>query len=166
MKFDELIDAAIAEADDFVSALLAAELVQQAPTDVLDEWLHAYACRFVTLIIGERTRSVRTRARMDEPKRRFAAAVESDQPVTATAFDAHHVIDEMNTRRRVGDMTGADHKFVAAAYQQSGTTDLMLAAFHRQVSRLVGKKRTSEVMSVEQYLELERSISSKSKQAA
>lgn len=70
-------------------------------------------------------------------------------------------IDEANTRRKVADMTGDDHRFVAAKYGSSGRYDLMLEAFHKAVAREIGKKRTADVFTEGQYLNLLDSISSK-----
>jgi hypothetical protein len=55
-------------------------------------------------------------------------------------------------------MTGVDHVFVAAGYQRQERTAAMLAAFHVAVAKKVGKRTTAEVLSVEQYERLYRSI--------
>lgn len=83
----------------------------------------------------------------------FADAV-ADGAWTRSTFSEVIRIDSKDTMRRVSDMTGADHQFVADGYQASGQRDLLMAAFHRRVARLVGTKKTADVMSEEEYLRL------------
>ena len=74
-------------------------------------------------------------------------------------FSEAHVIDEDGTRKRAADMTGPEHLFVAeATYKKSANRALMLAAFHQAVAKKVGKRRTGDVLTEEQYEALYLSI--------
>lgn len=149
---------------DFVPAVVAAKvhavLLETAP-DVLDEWLRANSVIFLTDRIGQRLRQKRAVAAHQAKARAFGdAAVRAERgDVTAMRhFDVSYPVDDQNTWRRVGDMTGSDHLFVASRYQASGAYDLMIAAFHRAVAKKVGKKATAEVLTEEQYDALLRSV--------
>ena len=73
-------------------------------------------------------------------------------------FRTTYVIDEYNTRRRVKDMTGADHHFVADNYAQQGRYSLMLSDFHRAVAKQVGGQRTEDVLTEDDYARLFNSL--------
>lgn len=165
------IDAAIAAVvdewtpdDDFVVAVVAQKVeaqLRESNPDLLDAWLHAHASIFLGQLINERVRRRRHASLRQAPQRKFAEAAdaaENGDTVPLTQFLVDYEIDEDHTRRRVMDMTGADHQFVSDRYQASGSRDLMLSAFHRAVARKVGKKRTADVLSEAQYLDLYRSV--------
>ena len=73
-------------------------------------------------------------------------------------FTVDMCVDDKLTRRRVGDMTGADHLFVADGYAARSKTAALLARFHQAVAKKVGERRTSEVLSEEDYLRMQSSI--------
>jgi hypothetical protein len=156
----EAIRAAIGDGD-VVAAVVAeklhARLVESDP-DLLDGWLRASAVQFLTEAIGARDRSARTVSRRRSEARRFASAAESGDEAELSTFAVRLVIDEDNTRRPIGHMTGSDHLFVADGYARSAKTSLMLEAFHRAVAKKVGKKRTADVFSESQYDQMYRSI--------
>jgi hypothetical protein len=160
--FDDTIEAALDAIDgDFVAAILADKLVANAEATELNEWLHEHAVAFVTARIKERCASRRSSALRRAPARRFgkaAAAAESGDLEPISHFRVVYVVDDTDTRRSVGDMTGADHTFVASRYEQRGNRQLMLGAFHRSVAKKVGKRRTADVFTEEQYDALLRSI--------
>lgn len=134
------------------------------------KWLGQQARRTVHSIARERERAVRGQVRSrNAPSTVFGAAAESlanaqteDEAAASVArlsvFASVFVVNEENLRRRVADMTGEDHVFVADRYQSSGNRDLMLAAFHRQVGKKVGFKRTEDVLDEATYLSLLESV--------
>lgn len=162
------MNAAITEAlgeGDIVAPLIAeklhADLLETDP-DLLDGWLRACAVHFLTRAIGDRDRRERTAARTRGEARRFRAATEAavggdDAPLSLFAT-VRYVVDENETRRVLGDMTGTDHLFVADGYRESAAKARMLEAFHRAVARKVGKRKTSDVFTEAEYQRLYDSI--------
>lgn len=156
---------------DWVPALVAEKLIDRLKADdpdLLNGWLHTLAPQLLTDAISTRERSARTTARRRAGARAFEAARQAAESGNADAltvfsgsFAVTFVISDDDTRRRVADMTGADHKFVAAGYAREANTAKMLAAFHRAVAKKAGPKRTAEVMSEAEYDALYRSITGK-----
>lgn len=149
------------QGSDWVPALVAEKLIDQLKSDdpdLLNGWLHALAPQLLTDAISMRERSIRTVTRKRASSRAFAKAAAVGDVTELGSFAVTYVIDEGATRRRVADMTGSDHRFVASGYAQSAKRAQMLSAFHRAVAKKVGSKRTAEVMSEVEYDRLFRSI--------
>lgn len=68
------------------------------------------------------------------------------------------VVDDNNTRRFLGDMTGNDHEFVATRYEDSAKRDQMKSVFHRTIAKRVGGRKTSDVLAEEEYVEMYRNL--------
>lgn len=142
---------------------LHAQLLETDP-DLLDGWLRAVAVQVLREAIGARSRVQRTVARRRAGSRAFQkAAREAEDSGDAAPllglFAVNHVVDGDRNRKRAADMTGPEHLFVADnTYQRSANESLMLAAFHRAVAGKVGERRTSEVLTEEQYERLYLSI--------
>lgn len=147
---------------DFVPSLLASQIADQLrATDpgFLADWLDERASNVLLIEIDRILRSDRTKARSRYGARAFAAAAATGDVVTLSAFThVRFVVDDKNTRRALGDMTAADHLYVADKYEASGNRQLMLAAFHRAVAKRVGRKTTAEAMTEAQFRKLEDSI--------
>jgi len=163
MKFDERLSEFLdALTGDYIPAAAAEQFIATMETDHADElgeWLRANAVHFCTAAIGARRRSKRTTDRRRATARAFGKAAKSGDVDEVSVFTSvEFVVSEDNTVRKVGEMTGADHSFVASGYQVRGTTDLALAAFHRALSKKVGKKRTADVMSETTYERLRESF--------
>jgi hypothetical protein len=140
-----------------VAEKLHAQLLESDP-DLLEGWLRASAVHFLTRAIGDRDRRERSTARTRAEARRFAGAAKSGDAEELSTFAVRLVVDEDNTRRPIGEMTGADHLFVAGEYGRSAATARMLEAFHRAVASKVGKRKTSVVFTEAQYEQMYRSI--------
>jgi hypothetical protein len=168
--------AAATSGSDWVAAIVAEKLCGQlleGDPDLLDGWLHAMAVPLLRRAIGLRIHQERCAAKRGARAREFAAAAadlesadgEERESVTAALlgmFSEIHVVDADQTRKRAADMTGSEHLFVAEnTYQKSANTALMLAAFHRAVAKKVGKKRTADVLSEDQYEAMYLSITRK-----
>lgn len=158
---------------DFVLPVLAADLVtEMRKTDpaLLRGWLDANATQFVTQVLGDRARSERGRRAVDAPRSAFAEAADrfSDGDSDALKpFDLHFVIGDDMTRRRLGDMTRADHLFVANEHTKRSNAALFEAAFHKAVAkRIPAGKTTQDVMDEQEYLRLRSSIRAPKKSAA
>ncbi len=173
MTIEDYIAQRVSETPEFVPVVLAAQIedeLRQMHTSELAAWLDVRAGAIIhqhirTIIHRSRhlLRNGGARVERDaKPKRAFAKAAASGAEALieyrASVFDATYCIDAENTQRRLGDMTGDDHRFVATQYDASAAATAMLAAFHRQVAKVVGKKRTADVMSEEQLLKLRASI--------
>ena len=59
-----------------------------------------------------------------------------------------------NVQRKVGDMRGDDHRYLAEKRRQSSFRDSLMSQFHLRVADVVGDRRTAEAMSEEQYTRL------------
>lgn len=88
-----LIDDAISSASvgdgSYSPPLVATEIVEKLQAndpDLLDGWLHAQAGEFVREAISKIGRSARARAHKQEPRRKFAAAVEEHNAGDSTAL--------------------------------------------------------------------------------
>lgn len=154
---------------DFVAPVVAeklhAKLLETDP-DLLDGWLRATAVYALTRAIGDRDRRERTAARTRAEARRFReasdAAEAGDEDALSIFASVRYVVDDGETRRALGDMTGADHLFVADDYSASAAKARMLEAFHRAVAKKVGKRRTSEVFTEAEYQKLYDSLTGRS----
>lgn len=143
---------------DFVAQVEAQKFVAWAHehrgAELLDYLVEAAPSIFTNLI-ARRDTAARTRARLVADSVRFREAVEAGEIDT---WQISYVIDDSDTRRRLGDMTGADHRFVAAQYTTESNRQKLFAAFHVAVAKKVGARRTADVFTEEQYLALQASI--------
>lgn len=125
----------------------------------LDEWLTTHAAAFVSKHFAKRDRMARARAIQREPQRSFSEAVQaSAEGAGVGVFDKFLVINDDAVRRPIGEMTGVDHKFVARSYKNTGNRSLLLAAFHGAISNKLGKRRTADVFTEEQYLAMREQV--------
>lgn len=109
-----------------------------------------------------------TRARHQSRKSAFASTVRRVEQAGGTPTEAAFVatglladamvVAEGNVRKRVADMTGQDHLFVAGRYDHVGRRVKLLAQFHVAVAKKVGDSRTADVFTDEAYASLYRSI--------
>jgi hypothetical protein len=159
-ELPELVEEYLSIQTPDIPEILAAKLLEYLKTehpDVLSEWLHEHAQDFLTRRFSQRLRALAAEPRVDHGPRSSPFA-EFSSIVTASGrldgLDTFTAVFEVNSdgeKRTVAEMTEADHLFVSAGYQRSGTIDAMLAAFHRVIGRAVGKNTTAEVMTEEQY---------------
>jgi hypothetical protein len=152
-RMHDIIRGAIPEGDfipSVVAQKIATSLSEQEP-GFLDVWLHEHAAYFITHMLTIWVRNNR-RASIERAQHGiFRDAAERAQAGEGGVFAQLYVVSEERLRRRVGEMTGADHNFVAARYEGSAQRSALLAEFHRVVARKVKKRNTSSVMSEEQY---------------
>jgi len=155
-----LIDKALAS-DEVILSEVAASIVETMERDHPEElmaWLRSQAERLVRDEIGALMTSARSQAVSSSRAREFGDAIAADDVERVGLFATWHVVAESNLRKRLADMTGAEHLFVAEAYEVSANTALMRAAFHRALSKKVGKKRTADVISEAECERLLKSI--------
>lgn len=159
-EMSELISEATAGGE-WVPAVVAAELrgrLARTDPELLAGWLDTLAVQFLTEVITTRERSIRATARSRAGARTFGSAVKAGDVELVGSFAVTYVVGADNSRRRVADMTGDDHRFVAGGYRETEARARMLAAFHEQVARKAGDRCTAEVMSEAEYDLLYRSI--------
>jgi hypothetical protein len=73
-------------------------------------------------------------------------------------FQMVYTTDTTNTRKRVADMTGKDHDYVASQLENNVRRQKLVATFHRQVAEMVGDQRTADVIDEETYAKLYKSL--------
>lgn len=149
-----LVDARLADKTDVVAAALAADLLTTADPGLIDGWLRAHRAAILTSFIRHRANSFRSQQRHRALSKAFgeaAAGFANGDTEAMGSFEARYIVDEQETRRRVADMTGADHRFVAHSYEETAKGARMLAAFHRAVAKRCGARCTGDVFSEEEY---------------
>ena len=125
--------------------------------ELLSGWLLAKAPTIVCDYLRQIDHTSRGRVRITAPGKAFADAAarfEAGQSDAMVVFEARYVVNEDGARRRVADMTGPDHVFVAREYAESARTQKFLESVHRAVAKKVGDRKTSEVYTPEQYVAL------------
>lgn len=160
----EIIDASM-PAGDFIPAVWAEKIVaqlQETQPLLLEAWLHDHAVVFLTDFITHRLARQRRVVQRQAGRSAFAEAArlaaEGNVVPLRSLFEVVLVVDDKNTRRRQGEMTGEDHRYVATSYAASAKPLLLLEAFHQAVAKRIGKRRTSEVFTEEKFAALYRSI--------
>ena len=160
MSFEDRLESLRLSLDgDFVPAIVAQEFVDEMAREHPEElmsWLSGRAVQFCTVMLSRRLRQERLQWDRRSGARGFAESAKSDDvsPFLVVTYE----IDAEHTRRPLGQMTAADHMFVAARYRESGNRALMLAAFHEAVARKVGSKTTAEALTEEQYERMSRRL--------
>ncbi len=158
--FNELLAAHLdALPNGFVAAVEAERFrdsLRASHPEVLAAWLAEHELEMIRQAITGLDRRNRTLSRTRGAARQFGDA--GDDPERLSVFDIRFVVDGENLRKRVADMTGADHRFVADSYDSSATQAAMLAQFHRAIAKKVGKRRTADVLDAGQYESLLKSI--------
>lgn len=130
---------------------------------VIRVWLREQGSNTLGEFLRHKQSSARTKWRRGAAGRAFgesAKAFEKDgQSSHLSVFDLTYTVTDDNIRRKMGDMTGADHLYVAQSYTASAAKQKMLAAFHKKVAEIVGDARTADVINETDLEEMYRSIS-------
>lgn len=162
--FQKVIDAHMPTGD-YVLPLLAADIVaelREQDQDLLGGWLWLNAEQLVTGYLGDRLRAQRNRRRADGPRSAFAEAAAAFGDGDDSALDIFKkalVIDDHKTRRPIGKMTAADHRYVAKEYHTTAKSAQVLAGFHEAIARRIPNgKTTADIMDEAEYLRLRDSI--------
>ena len=156
----ELINAVL-DNGDFVPAVEARSidnLMRSKHRAAHDAFLSAESYHLYYEALTKANENRRQRARSHAPANDFARRA-AGNPNDLSVFLAWRMrVADDNTQRAVGDMVGADHIYVADHYCESKQESAMLEAFHRACAKKVGERKTSEVMSEEEFLKLYESI--------
>jgi hypothetical protein len=68
------------------------------------------------------------------------------------------VVSDDGMTKRIGELTGSDHAYIAGAYEVRGRRQLVFAAFHRLLAERVGDRTTEEVFNPEEYAALQQQL--------
>ncbi|HEY8977706.1 MAG TPA: hypothetical protein VIN75_26060 [Burkholderiaceae bacterium] len=176
-EMNAAIDAALPDGD-YVAPLVAHDLVEKllaTDPDLLHGWCEARYEPILADFIHHKVKARRSASREASARAAFAEAAGAFvasgdalalREAVRSPFDAEYVVNGDLLRRKVRDMVGADHLFVASEYAESKQTAALLESFHRAVAKKVGGKRTSEVFTEETYLAMYRSITRQDSVAA
>lgn len=158
------IDAELAErADAIFSALdgpsareVAEKLIGEAP-ELVNEWVSRHLAALLTEFVGRRWRARNARQGFQAKAGAFADAVEefmagNDEQISV--FLTPMPVNDDGRRVLLGDMTAADHRYVAGRHRTLAMANKMQAAFHEAIAKRVGNRTTSEVFTEEEYLNL------------
>lgn len=148
MKPTERLDALIqayAEAQESYTAAEISELLVNEHRDEVVQWAEDCLFSIVREFVGNRLRATRYMIRQGR---------ERSDDHGRSIFDQDFVVDEAFTRKRLGAMTGPDHRFVAAEYDRAASEAKQYAALHRLIAKRVGARRTDEVFTEEQLQSL------------
>lgn len=151
---------------DFVASVVAqdwAEELERTDSDLLAGFMQTYAVKAFIEIIALRDRRLRSTNRARASAREAGDALKRVQTgessiADESIFEVRYVVDGENTRRRMADMTGPDHLFVANNYESTAKQAKLKSAFHRAIAKKVGGRRTSDVFTAEQVQAMYRSI--------
>jgi len=121
-------------------------------------FLEAQSYRLYYEILQGAYQSQRQRSRHHAPASEFGRRATGKHDDVSVFITWRCKVDDANTQRTIGDMTGADHLYVADSYRGDKQRAAMLEAFHRAVAKKAGRRKTSEVFSEDQFLALYESI--------
>jgi hypothetical protein len=147
----------------FVIPLEAESFVQQAQQfypDEFAEWVYAHAIDLVATNLRRHMHADRQRARTGK-RGRFRDATDQydpDDPSSVEVFAQRFVVNHQNMWKLLGEMTAEDHRYVADQYAATGKRAQMEAAFHRAVAKHIGNRRTDEVYTTEQFVQLRQQL--------
>jgi hypothetical protein len=168
-EMDEAIETALPPTD-FVNAIVAREVVGKLRAndpELLAGWLDLRAEVILTDFLHHRMKNRRSLSPEARKRHVFGEAAaefgetgdaERFRTVTHELFDQFLVVGSDNLRRCIGDMTGADHLFVAEGHAETRQAAELLESFHRAVAKKVGNKRTRDVFTESEYRAMYRSV--------
>jgi hypothetical protein len=169
-EMSALIDGALPDGE-YIAPLVAHDLIEKLRAndgELLAGWLNMRAEVTMTAYISDRIKNRRQSSRESAARSTFGEAAERfavggdgatmRAAVLTRPFDAEYVVNCELLRRRVAEMTGADHIFVAKEYAETKQTARLLESFHRAVAKKVGDQKTKDVFTEGQYVEMYRSI--------
>lgn len=153
----ELIDRYFGDLDNFSVAVEIGGFqrwLRDNHPEVLRSWLAQMEQSFLARAVAARQRSQRAQAQ----KRVLRTAVVPRHGESPSEFQVRCSVGPEYRWVRVGDMTAGDHRFTARRYTETGQRMLLLGAFHREIAKRLGDRRTSEMFTEEEYAKLRSSI--------
>lgn len=152
----EIVDEAVGrfKQGDWSSSIVADKAVaylDEKHPGILSDWLLEHSRAFLARYIGDGTRYERHRRQALAARTAFAQSAEAYLAGQESAFDAYLVINDEGIQRRIGDMTGLDWVYVADEYAYTQRISGLMQQFARALARKVGKRRTQDVLTPQQY---------------
>ena len=145
------------EGGDFIPAEEARridEIMQREYPQEHADFLASQSHRLYHEVIHGAYASRRQHARSHSGAKRFSQIV-SEGIEGLSVFQTWRCrVSDDNVQRALGDMTGADHEFVADNYQRSSERSKMYESLHRAIAKKIGDQRTSEVISEQEFLQI------------
>lgn len=135
---------------------VAEKLIGEVP-ELIDEWVSAHLAAIVTDFLGKRWRARSSRAGYQVRAGAFADAAEefmAGDESAISVFLTPMPVDDEGRRINLGEMTGADHRYVARRHRVYAAANKMQAAFHEAIAKAIGDRTTAEVYSEEEYLNM------------
>lgn len=100
---------------------------------------------------SQRANSRRVVERQTTRQRLVVAAGNIAEGKSSGLFDQQFKVNDKGQIRRVAEMDGPAHKYVANSYGHLSRRNGMFAEFHQAVAKKCGLRRTDEVYTAEQY---------------
>jgi hypothetical protein len=144
---------------DIVPIHEARRIAEEMHIDHPDEWYEFLESEGYRLVYGQLRSGLASRRNRARHQERVAGeTTPAGQPKAPIFQDWHCRVDEENTQRPLGEMTGPNHQFVANEHRKNKNEARMLEAFHRALAKKCGDLKTSEVMDEEALAKLYRSF--------
>lgn len=137
------------------ASVIADQIMETAP-DLVSEFISESGQMMFRAWVADSLRwdrlAVRQRSTFAESLEVWKANHEGEEgpPPRLSIFELSYVCGEDYLRKPLGEMTGADHRYVANSYDADSKRSKLYAELHTQIARKVGRKTTAEVFSEDQ----------------
>lgn len=141
------------------ASVIADQIMETAP-DLVAEFIAESGQMMFRAWVADSLRwdrlAIRQRTTFAESLEAWKANHEGEEgpPVRLSIFELSYVVGDDYTRKPLGEMTGADHRYVATAYETDSKRAKLYAELHMQIARKVGRKTTAEVFTENQLQSL------------
>ena len=138
-----------------LAAELVADLLEREVDDPLRQSMMCWLVERAPALVAREMRQWVPAKPAKDPEvkvERFRAAVRANDLDALADFTLTYVVD--GAEKALGDMTGDDHRTVARAFQSIAEHSTLIAAFHREMGKVLGHNRTADVVTEEQYRRL------------
>lgn len=138
-----------------IARRLVDELLERDEDDPLLQSMMCWLVERAPAIVAKEMNRWTSRSPRKAPEvkvERFRHAVRSGDVDALADFGLVYVVD--GTEKLLGDMTGDDHRKVAQGFQSIAEQSSLVAAFHREMAKVVGSRRTADVVNEQQYRQL------------
>lgn len=159
----EVIRSSIPDGSGWAPSVVAEEIVAElrvSDPELLHLWLEDGAARFVQTHLVRILAANRARSKATTGARLFGEAAirfSSGDVDAMQMFDLTYAIED-GTQRKIADMTGSDHLYIAQRFALEAKQYALLEQFHKAVAKKVGARKTSDVFTAEKYEQLYKSI--------
>ena len=109
--------------------------------DLVQDWIEEHSRQMLSDWVSDILRW----DRINERKRSPMAEVIERAASGLSLYDLSYPVNDDDLRKRLGEMTGADHLYVSVSYQTQSRTLSNYGDLHQHLSRTVGRKLTRTV---------------------